>query len=265
MNRGTHSNGDFEYRDGRRAEERLLEELSRVQRLVVLTGAGMSTESGLPDFRSPDGLWRKYRPEELATVEALFERPLLFYAFYRSRLELLDRAAPNAGHRALAQLEKEGRLRCIVTQNVDGLHTAAGSRRVLEIHGSLRKAHCHTCGRPHSPELLKRPVTSLSGIPRCPCGGPVRPGIVLFGELLPQEALAAAVEAVQECDALLVVGTSLAVYPAASLPQLARDRGARLWILNLEPTPYDAVADLVVRGKAAEVLGKLARERDSFF
>lgn len=244
--------------EGRQAECQLIEELQQVKRLVVLTGAGMSTESGLPDFRSSDGLWRKYRPEELASVGALRHRPLLFYEFYRFRLELLDGVKPNAGHLALARLEREGRLQCVVTQNVDGLHTDAGSRNVLEIHGSLRKARCHRCGRPHPVETLKKPVQDLTGLPRCACGGLIRPGVVLFGEALPEEALSRAMRAVEECDALLVIGSSLQVYPAASLPQLARRRGARLWIVNLTPTPYDASAELVVRGKAAELLAQAA-------
>lgn len=237
--------------------DRLIRELRQVERLVVLTGAGMSTESGLPDFRSRDGLWRKHRPEELASVDALEHRPLLFYEFYRQRLELLEGVEPNAGHLALAELEKQGRLSCIVTQNVDGLHSEAGSRNVYEIHGSLRKARCHTCGRPHPVEVLKKPVSELSGLPRCQCGGLVRPGVVLFGEMLPEEALSRAIAAVESCDALLVIGTSLQVYPAASLPRLALDRGARLWIINLTPTPYDAMADIVVASKAAELLAQV--------
>lgn len=238
-------------------EHRLIEELRSVRRLVVLTGAGMSTESGLPDFRSPDGLWRSHRPEELASVDALLRRPLLFYEFYRYRLELLDGVAPNAGHAALVELEKQGRLQCILTQNVDSLHSEAGSRNVVEIHGSLRKARCHDCGRPHSAAILKRPVATLAELPRCACGGLIRPGVVLFGEALSGEALSPAMSAVETCDALLVIGTSLQVYPAASLPQIALNHGARLWIVNLAPTPYDASADLVVSGKAAEVLSRI--------
>ncbi|HEY8418297.1 MAG TPA: NAD-dependent protein deacylase [Limnochordales bacterium] len=236
---------------------RLIHELSQVNRLVVLTGAGMSTESGLPDFRSQKGLWRQFSPEELASVDALRYNPLQFYEFYRFRLQLLDNVAPNAGHKALAELERQGRLQCIVTQNVDGLHTAAGSRNVAEIHGSLRRARCHDCGRPHSPDVLKRPVTDLSELPRCACGGLIRPGVVLFGEMLPEDALRKAIRAVEDCEALLVIGSSLQVYPAASLPQIALDHGARLWIINLTPTPYDHAAEIVVRQKAAEVLSSL--------
>lgn len=238
-------------------ERRLIDALRRVHRLVVLTGAGMSTESGLPDFRSEHGLWRQYRPEELASVDALRLRPLLFYEFYRKRLEMLDHVGPNAGHKALALLEKQGRLKLLVTQNVDGLHQAAGSQKVAELHGSLRRARCHQCGRKHSPDVLKRPVADFDALPRCACGGLIRPDIVLFGELLPQRAFNQAIEAVENCDALLVVGSSLQVYPAASLPQLALDSGARLWIINLTPTPYDSAAEIVVRSKAAELLGRL--------
>src|SRR5690606_14553189 len=241
----------------------LIQELGRVQRLVALTGAGMSTESGLPDFRSQQGLWRQHSPEELASVEALRRNALQFYEFYRFRLQLLDNVAPNPGHHALVELEKEGRLQCIVTQNVDGLHAAAGSRNVAEIHGSLRKARCHDCGRPHSADILKRPVRSLAELPRCECGGLIRPGVVLFGEALPENALSQAIEAVANCDALLVIGTSLQVYPPASLPQIALDHGARLWIINLAPTPYDASADLVVREKAGEVMSEIINQGKS--
>lgn len=257
MDPGTISGAGAACMDQQPMEERLLQELGRVERLVVLTGAGMSTESGLPDFRSHGGLWYQYRPEEIASVEALRERPLLFYEFYRQRLQALDGVQPNAGHKALARLEQQGRLQLIVTQNVDGLHTAAGSQKVAEIHGSLRRARCHTCGRAYSPDILRRPVKHFDDLPRCACGGLIRPDIVLFGELLPQEALDRAVAAVESCDALLVVGSSLQVYPAASLPQLALDRGARLWILNLTDTPYDGDAEIVVRSKAAALLGRL--------
>ena len=241
---------------------RLMEELAQAERLVALTGAGMSTESGLPDFRSQQGLWRQYRPEELASVDALTARPLLFYEFYRKRLEMLDSVSPNPGHEALAELERQGRLRLIVTQNVDGLHIAAGSRNVAEIHGSLRRARCHRCGRAHAPEVLRQPIPDFDSLPRCACGGLIRPDVVLFGEMLPQRAFARAVEAVETCNALLVVGSSLQVYPAASLPRIALERGARLWIINLEPTPYDDDADIVVRGKAAEVLRLLVPGQD---
>lgn len=235
----------------------LVRGISQTKRIAILTGAGMSTESGLPDFRSQDGLWRKYRPEELASVDALQHRPLLFYEFYRFRLELLEQAAPNPAHRALVELEGRGRLQTIVTQNVDGFHTEAGSRSVTEIHGSLRQAGCHDCGREHPVALLQKPIHNLAELPRCTCGGLIRPGVVLFGEMLPQKALSQAIEAIELCDGLLIIGSSLQVHPAAALPQRVLERNQPVWIVNLAPTPYDDAADIVIREKSGEVLPKV--------
>ena len=245
---------------GKRANviERLAESIARAGRIAVLTGAGISTESGLPDFRSKGGLWRTFRPEEIASVDALRRRPLLFYEFYRFRLELLRQAAPNPAHFALAELERQGRVVRVVTQNVDGLHGEAGSRRVSELHGSLRQARCHECGRSHPVDLLEKPVNDLADVPRCACGGLVRPGVVLFGEMLPRNALDEAARAMESCEGVLVVGTSLQVYPAAGLPQVALRRGRPVWIVNLTPTPYDGSAEIVVREKAGEVLPQVA-------
>jgi len=238
--------------------DKLAECISKAKRIAVVTGAGMSTESGLPDFRSKDGLWREFRPEELASVDALNQRPLLFYEFYRFRLELLNQAAPNPAHRALVELETMGRIEKIVTQNVDGFHTEAGSRRVAEIHGSLRQARCHECHRVYPVALLEKPIKALSELPRCRCGGLIRPGVVLFGEMLPQKALDDAIEAMETCEGILVIGSSLQVHPAAGLPRIVLGRGKPLWIVNLDPTHYDAVADIVVRAKAGEVLPQVA-------
>lgn len=234
--------------------DRLIKSMSQGKRIAVLSGAGMSTESGLPDFRSKDGLWRQYRPEELASVDALHHRPLLFYEFYRFRLELLKQATPNAAHRALVDLERAGRLKAIVTQNVDGLHTEAGCREVVEIHGTLRQARCHRCDRLHPIDVLQQPIQDTSQIPRCACGGPIRPGVVLFGEMLPQMALRRAVEAMEQCDGLLIIGSSLQVHPAAALPQMVLHRNKPIWIINLDPTPYDNEAEVVLPMKAGEVL-----------
>jgi len=238
--------------------DELAEHIGRAGRIAVLTGAGISTESGLPDFRSQGGLWRKFRPEELATIDALQQSPGRFYEFYRFRLELLEQAAPNPAHRALAELEEQGRITKIATQNVDGFHTAAGSRAVVELHGTLRRARCHECGREHPVALLRKPVDEHWNPPRCSCGGLIRPGVVLFGETLPQEALEEAARAVEVSGGLLVVGSSLQVYPAAGLPRIALDCGKPLWILNLAPTPYDSAAELVIRRKAGDVLPKVA-------
>lgn len=237
--------------------DELIKSVARTKRIAVLTGAGMSTESGLPDFRSSDGLWRQHRPEELASVDALYHRPLLFYEFYRFRLELLQQAAPNPAHWALVELERQGRLEAIVTQNVDGFHTEAGSQKVTEIHGTLRQARCHDCARVHPISLLQEPIQELAALPRCTCGGLIRPGVVLFGEMLPHEALNKAIEAMERCDGLLIIGSSLQVQPAAALPQMVLERKKPLWIVNLAPTPYDDVADIVIRDRAGEVLPKV--------
>lgn len=244
--------------------DELVRGVAATERLAVLTGAGMSTESGLPDFRSPGGLWRRYRPEELASVEALEARPLQFYEFYRFRLELLRQAAPNPAHRALAEIERSGRRVTVVTQNVDGLHAEAGSRDVIELHGSLRHARCHDCGREHPASRLMEPVKDLATAPRCECGGRIRPGVVLFGEMLPPEALRRAAHAMEVCDGLLIVGSSLQVYPAAALPRRVLERGKLLWIINLAPTPYDSAAAVVLREKAGEVLPLLASRLAAF-
>lgn len=229
-------------------------------RIVVLTGAGISTESGLPDFRSPGGLWTRYNPAELATIEALERRPLRFYEFYRLRLRALAGADPNPAHFALAELQRQGHIGPIITQNVDGLHQKAGAPDVIELHGTLGMARCHRCGRPHPPEILERPVTTEADIPRCQhCGGAIRPGVVLFGEPLPADAFERALEAARTCAAMLVVGSSLEVFPAADLPRVALERGAALFILNLAPTPYDDRAAAVVRGHAGQVLPDIAR------
>ena len=226
----------------------------------MLTGAGISTESGLPDFRSPGGLWGQYDPARLASVEALEQDPLLFFQFYQQRLRMLAGAEPNAAHRALAELQRRGRIGLIATQNVDGLHQKAGATDVAELHGSLAWARCHRCSRRFDVAVLDRPVRRPEDIPRCPlCGGIIRPAVVLFGELLPEEAYARALQAAQACDAMLVVGSSLEVYPAAGLPEVALRHGARLFIVNLSETVYDGAASVVVHARAGEVLPCLAR------
>lgn len=238
--------------------KRLAESIARAGRIAVFTGAGMSTESGLPDFRSKDGLWRQHRPEELASVQALDQNPLVFYEFYRFRLELLGKAAPNPAHAALAELERQGRVEAVVTQNVDGFHTQAGSRNVIEIHGSLREARCQHCQRMHPASVLQKRASDVSELPKCECGGFIRPGVVLFGEMLPYQAMSRAIDAMKTCGGLLIIGSSLQVQPAAHLPQIVLDRGKPVWIINLTPTPYDEAAEIVLREKAGEALPQVA-------
>lgn len=228
------------------------------RRNLALTGAGISTESGLPDFRSAHGLWATVDPTRVASLSAFQRDPAAFYAFYRTRLASLAGAVPNAAHRALARLEGIGMLYLVVTQNVDGLHQQAGSRDVVEVHGNLRECRCIGCS-------TVRPINEMAGpldagtVPQCAgCGGLLRPNVVLFEELLPIAAYERAEAACRECDVLLVVGSSLEVYPVAGLPELAVRSGARLVIVNRDPTQCDALAEIVVRGNAGTVLPAIA-------
>jgi NAD-dependent deacetylase len=224
---------------------------------VALTGAGVSTESGLPDFRSRDGLWARMDPMRVASLSAFQRDPAGFYAFYQNRLAALADAVPNAAHRALARLEALGKLHLVVTQNVDGLHQRAGSRDVVEVHGNLREARCAGCGAVVPIIEMARPL-GAGEVPRCGrCAGLLRPNVVLFEELLPASAYERAETACGECDALLVIGSSLEVHPVAGLPALAVRRGARLAIVNREPTPCDHLAAVVVRGDAGTVLPQI--------
>lgn len=218
--------------------------------VVVFTGAGMSTESGLPDFRSPDGMWRKEDPRQLASIRALNLNSHNFFDFYRMRVENLNKAAPHDGHFILAEWEKKNRVKHIITQNVDGFHTMAGSKYVSELHGSLRYAYCHECKRDYPIEKL-----FTADVPQCDaCSGKVRPGVVLFGENLSLGALEMADSETSQADLFIVIGSSLEVSPANYFPVKAKNLGARLAIINLEETPLDDMADIIIRGKAKEVL-----------
>jgi NAD-dependent deacetylase len=230
----------------------MLAELIRSnQPCVALTGAGTSTESGIPDFRSATGIWAQYDPLEVASIAGFHRDPGRVWDFYRRRLGVLEDARPNAAHTALAELERDGWIRALITQNVDRLHESAGSRDVLEVHGSLRTALCPECGREEAMEgvVLRLPV------PRCvECDAVLRPGVVMFGEVLPAATLDRATALAEGAALLLVVGSSLAVWPVAGLPQATLVHGGKLAIVNREPTPYDARAELVVHASAGDVL-----------
>jgi NAD-dependent protein deacetylase/lipoamidase len=232
-----------------------LAELVRLhQPCVVLTGAGISTESGIPDFRSAEGIWAQYDPAEVATVDALRRDPVRVWEFYALRLEALSQAAPNDGHRALAELEQRGWVRAVVTQNVDGLHQRAGSHEVVEVHGSIREAECIGCG-------VRVPMADAAAslpLPACPeCGEVLKPGVVLFGELLPAAAIGRAQELAADADLLLVVGSSLEVYPVAALPGDTLAAGGALALVNRGGTPWDSRAELVLDAGAGETLREL--------
>lgn len=221
--------------------------------VLVLTGAGISAESGVPTFRGPGGLWRNYRPEDLATPEAFARDPRLVWQWYDWRRSLIARAQPNEGHRALAALERRKETFLLVTQNVDGLHERAGSRRVVKLHGDIWRVRCTACGAVSRDE--RAPLPELP--PRCHCGGLLRPDVVWFGEPLPAAAWREAEAAARSADLMLLVGTSAVVYPAAGLAPLARGAGARVMEVNVEETPVSGLADCSLRGRAAELLPRL--------
>jgi NAD-dependent deacetylase len=222
---------------------------------VVLTGAGISTESGIPDFRSAQGIWARYDPVEVAHIDALRRDPARVWEFYALRLDALGQAQPNDGHRALAELEERGWIRAVVTQNVDGLHERAGSSEIVEVHGSLREAECTACKVrvPMADAIASRPL------PACPeCGEVLKPGVVMFGELLPVEAIERAQQLAREAALLLVVGSSLEVHPVAALPGETLAAGGALAIVNRGETSWDSRAELVLDAGAGETLRRLA-------
>lgn len=225
---------------------------------VALTGAGISTPSGIPDFRSPGGLWSQGDPMQVASREAFLCNPRAFYDWFRPRAESLFGAQPNAAHLALAELESRGGLKALITQNIDDLHRQAGSRRIIELHGNARDAHCLDCGRQEEARLLWERYQRDGEIPSCrSCGGLLKPKVILFGEGLPSDALRQAWEETRRCDLMLVVGSSLEVTPAADLPFAARERGARVIVINLQPTPIDRYAEVVIHEDVAETLPRL--------
>ena len=227
--------------------------LKKASKIAVLTGAGISAESGVPTFRGPRGMWRRLRPEDLATPGAFARDPKLVWEWYAWRRGLIAETKPNAGHRALARLEERTGEFALVTQNVDGLHDRAGSRNILKVHGDIWDVRCLECGNESREERLKFPELP----PRCACGGMLRPGVVWFGEGLPAGVWDAAERAVEACDVMLVVGTSAVVYPAAGLVPLAKAAGAKVIEINLEETPFSASLDKSFRGKAGELLPEL--------
>lgn len=238
-------------------EEEKLEKLQRMidesGRIVFFGGAGVSTESGIPDFRSVDGLYHlhyKYPPEVMLSHSFYVSHTEEFYRFYRDKMLYL-KAEPNAAHRKLAELERAGKLEAVVTQNIDGLHQKAGSRRVFELHGSVHRNICVRCGKTYGADW----IAQSEGIPTCTCGGVVKPDVVLYEEGLDQDVLEGAVEAIRCSDMLIIGGTSLVVYPAAGLVNYFR--GDRLAVINKSPTSQDENADLLIQGSIGETLSKI--------
>ena len=234
-----------------------IEELQKVidnsKSIVFFGGAGVSTESGIPDFRSVDGLYNQkydYPPEEILSHTFFMKKTEEFYRFYRDKMLCLDKK-PNKAHLKLAELERAGKLSAVVTQNIDGLHQAAGSRRVYELHGSVLRNYCRNCRKFYSAEFIK----NSTGVPTCECGGIIKPDIVLYEEGLSDSVVTGALNAIQTADTLIIAGTSLTVYPAAGF--IRYFRGDTVVLINRDSTPYDSQADLVFRGKVGEVLGEL--------
>lgn len=234
--------------------EQLQHWITQSSNIVFFGGAGVSTESGIRDFRSVDGLYRETYdepPETILSHTFFMAKPAEFYRFYRDKM-ICREARPNAAHLKLAEMERAGKLKAVVTQNIDGLHQAAGSRTVYELHGSTHRNHCMSCGQFFDLDFIDKAV----GIPRCPsCGGRIKPDVVLYEEGLDQETLEAAVLAISRAEMLIVGGTSLVVYPAAGLIQYYR--GDRLVLVNRDPTPYDGKANLVIHDSIGKVLGQM--------
>lgn len=233
--------------------KQLNEWIKTTDNIVFFGGAGVSTESGIPDFRSVDGLYNQqydYPPETILSHTFYRRNPGEFYRFYRAKMLCLD-AKPNAAHLKLAQWEQEGKLKAVVTQNIDGLHQAAGSKVVLELHGSVLRNYCESCGKFYDAEY----ILHSEGVPACECGGSIKPDVVLYEEGLDQKTLSNAIRCISEADVLIVGGTSLAVYPAAGL--LGYYNGHKLVLVNKTPTPRDSIADLVVQGSIGEIFSQL--------
>jgi NAD-dependent deacetylase len=234
------------------------------RKVVVFTGAGISTESGIPDFRSPGGIWSRYDPEDF-TIQKFLSGPDARKTIWKMSVEggLLTEAKPNLAHYAIAELYQLGRLDCVITQNIDNLHQKAGvpGDRVFELHGNMGWVVCLGCHRRFPmPEALRKIKEGVE-VPDCPdCQGILKPDAVFFGEALPQETLREAIRRAQNCDLLIVIGSTLVIYPAAYVPTYARDAGAKLAIVNLTPTPFDHYAEVVIRGKAGQIMSKVLEE-----
>ncbi len=228
----------------------LVEKLQIARSVAVLTGAGVSAESGVATFRGEGGLWKKFRPEELANFDAFIRNPGLVWEWYQFRRKLIHEVKPNPGHFALSKLEKHYNNFTLITQNVDGLHQTAGNINIVELHGNILRNRCIECNSMFSKRILEEDKK----VPLCDCGGLIRPDVVWFGEMLPHGAIEKAARAAEECDLFFSIGTSAIVYPAASLPGIAKQNGAFIVEINPEPTPVTDIADVVIYEKSGVAL-----------
>ena len=233
--------------------EKFLEMVQESDNIVFFGGAGVSTESGIPDFRSVDGLYNQkydYPPETILSHDFFMTETEEFFRFYRDKM-IWPGALPNKAHIKLSELERIGKLKAVVTQNIDGLHSAAGSKTVYELHGSVHRNYCLKCGKSYSAE----DILKSEGVPRCECGGIIKPDVVLYGENLDDRTVTGALAAIESCDTLIIGGTSLTVYPAAGF--IRYFSGRNLVLINMSATPYDSRADLAIHDKVGEVLDKI--------
>jgi len=229
--------------------------IGEARAIVAFTGAGVSAESGVPTFRGTDGIWSRLKPEELASMNAFMKSPSLVWEWYAHRKKIMSGIVPNPGHHALVRMESLAPSFAVITQNIDNLHRRAGSRTVYELHGNIERNYCMKCGTPYGSDF----EAAASGIPLCPaCGGLVRPDVVWFGEMLPEDEWNASVRAAEGADLFMSVGTSAIVYPAASLPLIAKRSGAHLLEINPEPTPLTPQADEFLQGPSGVLLPLLA-------
>jgi NAD-dependent deacetylase len=235
--------------------EKVVDRLSQTKFLLVITGAGISAESGIPTFRGAEGLWKNYRAEELATPEAFERDPETVWQWYDWRRGIISNAQPNPGHLAIKELENMFDNFLLITQNVDGLHMRTGIKNIVEIHGNLWRARCTQEGK--TSMLMDVPLKSVP--PKCECGAILRPDVVWFGESIPSQALEHSFRVLEQCDSLIVIGTSGAVYPVASFPQTVKDNGGYVVEVNLEPTPISAIADASLYGNSGDILPMLVK------
>ena len=235
--------------------EKAAELIRKAKNIVAMTGAGISTPSGIPDFRSPDsGLWETVDPLDVASIYAFRQNPQKFYNWIHPLSRLVLEATPNPAHYALVELEQQGKLKAVITQNIDDLHTKAGTKTLVELHGHFREVTCIRCYKVQESTEILRKFVEDGQIPKCHCGGVLKPNVILFGEQLPMQEYVSAQMAIEQADLVLVAGSSLEVSPASDLPELALDNGAKLIIINLYPTHLDSQAEVVIHGNVAEVL-----------
>lgn len=240
--------------------EAIAKDLENSSRAIAFTGAGISAESGIATYRGQGGIWTKYDPSIYANINHFRQDPTYYWNFFRDiRYPMISKAKPNPGHLALAELEKTGNLATVITQNIDELHQQAGSKSVIELHGTTKSYYCLSCSKQFNFDTVYSMAEKANPPPCSDCQGMIRPDVVFFGESLKTEVLRSAFEKAQQCDFILAVGSSLVVYPAADIPVQAKRAGAKLVIINKDPTPLDSVADYVLREASGEVLPKVVQ------